>query len=71
MAHVSTEAVQRYALIAVADERDRPYHGKRVGYDRLSAMNDVLNHFSALTVSDAHWVEECVSEAEDKLGVVA
>lgn len=65
------ETVSRYAIRAVADEYQYPYHGKSVGYDRQAAMDDVLNHFPALTTSDEHWVREAVASAEEGLGITA
>jgi len=66
---ITTEAVEAYAILAVRDEMMRPLHGKRVGYDRQAAMDDVLNHFSELRIADEHWVREAVADAEQKLGV--
>lgn len=40
------DRVLEYAKRAVAAERLNPAHGRIAGYDRTSAMDDVLNHFN-------------------------
>jgi len=63
MTRPDIKAILRYAHVAVRDS----YNDRIHGYDRQTAMHDVLNHFDGLTNSDEdeELITDAVREAEE------